>query len=399
MKTMSSNIIQIEKPPLFYEIHNATERVIVNQGGTSSGKTYTTIDELFCLSMSEEMQVTTVVGQDIPNLKVGAYRDAKSIYGSSEIYQKWFSKPNETDRVFTCKNGSIIEFKSYSDEQDAKSGKRDYLFANEANGIPYPIYWQLATRTRKRIFIDYNPTYKFWVHDEIINKPDVKLIISDHRNNPFLTEAEHNRIESIADKELFRVYARGLTGKIEGLIYTNWQLIDDLPDNFKSRWIGIDFGFTNDPTSIVDIRLSEGELWIDEIEYQTGLTNPEIAKVLRENHINSSHNIVSDSAEPKSIAEISNMGFSVEPAQKGADSIKNGIDILKRYKLNITRRSKNIRKELLAYKWKEDRNGNTINEPVDNFNHALDAIRYVALNKLGERKIIKPPKFYNIMLP
>ncbi|MCL1933963.1 MAG: terminase large subunit [Candidatus Azobacteroides sp.] len=377
---------------MFFEIFNSPERIIINQGGTSSGKTYATLDTLFCIAMKEHGQVITVVGQDIPNLKAGAYRDAKTIYGNSDDYQKWFSKPNETDRVFTCRTGSLIEFKSYSDEQDARSGKRDYLFVNEANGIPYPIYWQLATRTRKKIFIDYNPTYRFWVHEELINKSDIKLIISDHRNNPFLSESEHNRIESISDPELFRVYARGLTGKIEGLIYTDWQLVDDLPDNFKLRWIGIDFGFTNDPTAIIDLRLSGGELWIDEIEYRTDLTNIAIGKILKENGINSSLTIVADSAEPKSIAEISNMGFRIEPAQKGQDSVKNGIDILKRYKMNITRRSKNIRKELLAYKWKEDRSGKTINQPVDEFNHALDAIRYVALNKLQEQPVYKKPK-------
>lgn len=391
MKTMLDEI-NLEKPPMFFEIYNAPERIIILQGGTSSGKTYTTIDVLFSLAMKEAKQVITVAGQDIPNLKKGAYRDAKTIYGNSEDYQSWFSKPNETDRIFQCRNGSIIEFSSFTDEQDAKSGKRDYLFINEANGIPYSIYWQLATRTKKKIFIDYNPTYRFWVHEELINQPDTKLIISDHRHNPFLTKAEHDRIESIKDTELFRVYARGLTGKIEGLIYTDWTLVDELPDNFKYRWIGIDFGFTNDPTSIVDVRLSEGELWIDEVEYRTGLTNIAIGKILRENGINSNLTIVADSAEPKSIAEISNMGFKIEPAHKGADSIKNGIDILKRYKLNITRRSKNIRKELLAYKWKEDRDGKALNEPVGEFNHALDAMRYVALNKLMERPIFKRPR-------
>ena len=384
----------IEKPPMFFEIYNAGERIIINQGGTSSGKTYTTLDVLFCLAMEKEKQVITVVGQDIPNIKVGAYRDAKTIYHNSEQYQKWFSKPNETDRIFTCRNGSLIEFKSYSDEQDAKSGKRDYLFVNEANGIPYSIYWQLATRTKKKIFIDYNPTCRFWAHEELIGKPDVKLIISDHRNNPYLSKAEHKRIESIVDPELFRVYARGFTGKIRGIIYTNWELVDELPDNYKSRWIGLDFGFTNDPTSIVDVRLSGGELWIDEIEYKTGMINPAIGKTLRENDIDSSIGIVADSAEPKSIAEIANMGFRIEPALKGQDSVNNGIDILKRYKMNITRRSTNIRRELMTYKWKEDKNGKTLNEPVGEFNHALDATRYVALNKLQEKHKSKQPTFY-----
>lgn len=388
----SNDEILLQKPPLFIVNYLSEKRINVNQGGTSSGKTYSIIDMLFIIAISEPKQVITVVGQDIPNLKAGAYRDAKTIYGNSELYQQWFGKPNETNRIFTCQNGSIIEFKSYSDEQDARSGKRDYLFINEANGIPFNIFWHLEKRTRKRIYIDYNPSSRFWVHEELIGKPYVKLIISDHRHNPYLTQEEHDRIESIEDKELFRVYARGLTGKIQGLIYTKWEIVDSMPDVYKGRWIGIDFGFTNDPTAIIDVRLSNGELWLDELEYSTGMTNPDISKLLIDKGITSNVLIVADSAEPKSIAELRNLRHWVEPSIKGNDSIINGIDILKRYKLNITRNSKGLRKEVLSYKWAEDKNGNAMNKPVDRFNHGLDAVRYVAINKLGERKATKKPK-------
>ena len=375
------------KSDLFLSNLYANERVLINQGGTSSGKTYTIVDLLFCLGMEADNQVITVVGQDIPNLKKGAYRDAKKIWGDSELYQQWYSKPNETERIFTCRNGSIIEFNSYQDEQDAKSGKRDYLFVNEANGIDYKIYWQLDIRTRKKVFIDYNPTSRFWAHDLTANK-DTKLIISDHRHNPYLTKEQHDQIENITDKELFKVYARGLTGQITGLVYTNWTLVDEMPKDYKKRFTGIDFGFTNDPTAIIDVRLSEGELWVDEYEYRTGMLNSDIAKVIKENGI-SLIDTVADSAEPKSIAELRTYGIKIEGAEKGADSIKNGIDILKRYKINITKRSTNIRKEILSYKWKVDRDGNLTNEPIDNFNHSLDPLRYVALNKLNNKPVSK----------
>jgi phage terminase large subunit len=375
------------KPPLFFENKDSKERVNINQGGTSSGKTYTIMDLLFCIGMEESEQVITVVGQDIPNLKKGAYRDAKKIWGDSKIYQQWYGKPNETERIFTCINGSIIEFNSYQDEQDAKSGKRDYLFVNEGNGISYQIYWQLQQRTKKKVFIDYNPTFRFWAHD-IMSEPNTKVIISDHRNNPYLTLEQHERIESISDKELFKVYARGLTGKIEGLVYTNWSLVDEMTKDYKKRFTGIDFGFTNDPTAIIDVRLSNGELWLDEYEYRTGMLNSDIAKTIKEFGIERIETIA-DSAEPKSIAELKTHGIRIEGAVKGADSIKNGIDILKRYHLNVTKRSKNIRKELLSYKWKVDRDGNLTNEPIDNFNHSLDPVRYVALNKLNNKPIAK----------
>ena len=144
------------------------KKVVVNQGGTSSGKTWNILDVLFVLAIQQRGIVITVVGQDIPNLKKGAYRDAKRIWADNATYRAWFGKPNESDRIFTAANGSIIEFTSYQDEQDAKSGKRDYLFVNEANGIPYEIYWQLQIRTKKKIFIDYNPSARFWVHDKVI---------------------------------------------------------------------------------------------------------------------------------------------------------------------------------------------------------------------------------------
>jgi len=369
------------KPPLFVVNKESDRRININQGGTSSGKTYTIVDLLFCLGMEEENQVITVVGQDIPNLKKGAYRDAKKIWGDSELYQQWYGKPNETERIFKCKNGTIIEFTSYQDEQDAKSGKRDYLFLNEANGIDYKIYWQLEIRTRKKVFIDYNPSIRFWAHD-LMGKDDVKVIISDHRHNPYLTKEEHERIESIEDPELFKVYARGLTGKIDGLIYTNWSLVSEMPTIYKRRWIGLDFGFTNDPTGIIDVMLSDGQLWLDEVEYKTGMLNSHIAEAIKENGLQL-FEIVADSAEPKSIAELKAMRLKVEGADKGADSIKNGIDILKRYKFNVTRSSKNLKTELNSYKWKIDKNGNALNVPIDAFNHLLDPLRYIALNKLN----------------
>jgi len=369
------------KPPLFVVNKESDKRININQGGTSSGKTYTIVDLLFCLGMEEENQVITVVGQDIPNLKKGAYRDAKKIWGDSELYQQWYGKPNETERIFKCKNGTIIEFTSYQDEQDAKSGKRDYLFLNEANGIDYKIYWQLEIRTRKKVFIDYNPSIRFWAHD-LMGKDDVKVIISDHRHNPYLTKEEHERIESIEDPELFKVYARGLTGKIDGLIYTNWSLVSEMPTIYKRRWIGLDFGFTNDPTGIIDVMLSDGQLWLDEVEYKTGMLNSHIAEAIKENGLQL-FEIVADSAEPKSIAELKAMRLKVEGADKGADSIKNGIDILKRYKFNVTRSSKNLKTELNSYKWKIDKNGNALNVPIDAFNHLLDPLRYIALNKLN----------------
>lgn len=371
---------------LYNENSDPTARIFVNQGGTSSGKTYCIMQRLISIAVNEPATIITVAGQDLPNLKVGAMRDTETIFGDSEWLQGFFVW-NRSDYTIKGQNGSLIEFKSYDGEQDAKNGKRDYLFINEANGITYGIYWQLAIRTRKQIFIDYNPSARFWVHEQVLGREGVKLIISDHRSNMFLTDEEHRRIEGISDPELWKVYARGKTGSITGLVFSHFNVVDDLPprDEWKVSAWGLDWGFSADPTALVHLVLAHGEIWTDEVIYRTGMTNPDIAQAMKEAGLTGRDEIVADSAEPKSIAELNRMGYFIKPCKKGADSISNGIDILKRYTWNVTRRSAGLRKELLAYKWKTDRNGDMTNQPIDAFNHAIDAVRYAASETLGVR--------------
>jgi len=373
---------------LFKQNYNATAQVVVNQGGTSSGKTYAIEQVLFCLASENHKQVITVVGQDIPNLKAGALRDALNIYNNSDPLKAMVKNYNKTDRTFEFHNGTLIEFKSYADAQDAKSGKRDYLFINEANGITYDIYNELSLRTRKRVFIDYNPNSNFWVHEHLIGKNNVELIISDHRHNPFLTQPERDKIELLkeADEELWKVYARGLTGKIMGLVFaSNWHICEEIPKGARLIAAGLDFGYTNDETGCIEVYRQNGELWVDELMYETHLTNTDISKRMRAAGISKHTEIIADSAEPKSIEELTRLGWNVKGAKKGPDSVQHSIDILKRYKINVTRRSVNLRKELGRYKWRVDRSGKPINEPVDTWNHLIDPLRYVALNKLNTR--------------
>lgn len=359
-------------------------RTFVNQGGTSSGKTMTILFVLLYHAIKERGAVITIVGQDLPNLKVGAFRDCKTILANSPWLTKFF-KVSESGHSITGQNGSILEFNSYDDAQDAKNGKRDYLFVNEANGVSYEIYWQLQIRTRKQVFIDYNPSERFWVHNEVIGREGVRLIISDHRGNPFLTEEEHQRIENISDPDLWEVYARGKTGKLKGLVLTNWDIVDTMPDRseWKADLYGLDWGYVNDPTALVHICLVRGELYADGLIYRTGMTNADIAKEMRNIGLSRSDLVVADSAEMKSIAEVNANGFRLIPCTKGSSSVIQGIDVLKRYKIHVTRRSAGLRDELLAYKWERDRDGNLTNKPVDAFNHAIDAMRYAVAHRFG----------------
>ena len=256
---------------------------------------------------------------------------------------------------------------------------------NEANGINYWIYWELARRTNKQVFIDYNPNARFWVHDKLIGKEGVELIISDHRHNPFLSDKTRRDIEGIRneDEELWKVYARGKTGRIEGLVFRNWDVCDYF-NRTRSKLIGIglDWGFTNDPTACIAVWQDGDDLYVEELIYERGLTNQDIAARLKEMAVSRTHEIIADSAEPKSIEEVHRMGFNIKPANKGKDSIINSIDILKRFKIHVLRSAVNLQKELNSYKWMQDKNGNPLNEPIDFNNHAIDALRYLALNKL-----------------
>lgn len=370
---------------LYQANYSATEDVIVNQGGSSSGKTYSILQVLFTKAI-EEKNIITVAGQDIPNLKAGALRDALDIIEHTPTLQKLIRSGtdgyNKTDRIFYFRNGSIIEFKSYMDAQGAKSGKRDYLFINEANGFEKDVYDQLELRTKKQTFIDYNPDAEFWVHEHIIGQPGVKLIISDHRHNPFCLPKIREKLEALRNKdmELFKVYARGLTGKIEGLIFRNYQIVPDVPFGAELIACWMDWGFTNDPSSFGKVYKFNSELYCDEILYQTGLTNSDIAAQLTAFGITRQMPIIADSSEPKSIEDLRRAGFTITGANKGPDSVRNSIDTLKQFKLNITERSIGLKKEIKSYKW--DTKNPT--QPVDFQNHSIDGIRYVALNKIGK---------------
>lgn len=369
---------------LFKLNYETNAHVVVNQGGTSSGKTYAIEQVLFTLACEQPKQVITVVGQDIPNLKAGAMRDAQNIVGQSTGLQAIVKSFNKSDRIYEFHNGSIIEFKSYDNAQDAKSGKRDYLFINEANGISWDIYTELALRTRKRVYLDYNPNAAFWVHDQLLGQSGVQLLISDHRHNPFLDDNTRQKIESLrhTDPERWKVYARGLTGKITGLVLTNWLLCDAVPTDARKLACGLDFGFSNDETGLIEVYQQNGELWVNELLYQTGLTNNDISKCMNELSISKNTEIIADSAEPKSIEDLRRLGWRITGAKKGPDSIKNSIDILRRYRINITRNSVNLRRELARYQWKVDTSGRPLNVPTDSWNHLIDPLRYVALNKL-----------------
>ena len=372
------------------------KRIVVHSGGTSSGKTYSIIEYLITLACLLEKRTITVAGQDRPNLRVGAYRDAEDVIYNSAFkgwYQENLLNQNKSNMSFHFKNGSVVEFNSYDDPQDAKSGKREFLFLNEANGVSYEVFEELQVRTSVRTILDFNPTAEFWAHSKLMGRDDVDWFNSTWRDNPFIKDSVRDKILSYeptaenvsrgtADKYRWDVYGLGKVGRLEGLVFTNWER-GSLPGDYKWRVFGLDFGYTNDPTALVEVRYSGGKLYVKEWIYRTGLTNQDIDREIRRLDLGKDL-IIADSAEPKSIEELARLGHWIKGAVKGKDSINQGIDVLKRYK--IIYEGENIGKELNSYIWAKDRQGSAMNKPIDSFNHSIDAMRYAVSYKVLHEK-------------
>lgn len=367
------------------DAYNNGYRYIVNKGSTRSSKTYSTLQLLYLIArFSSKPLVISVVSESMPHLKKGCIRDFTDILQRENSWNdnNW----NGTDKIYNVSN-SIIEFFSADSAGKVHGPSRNILYINECINIEYEIYRQLAIRTTETIFLDFNPSFEFWVDEKILpNEREAKLIHSTYLDNEYLSPAQVREIESNKnDANWWKVYGLGETGALTGAIIQNWRQVERMPEIYKYRWIGLDFGFTNDPTAIVDIRLANGELWVDELLFERGMDNIQIANFLTEIELPKDTPIIADSAEPKSISEIKSFGWRVEPAQKGRDSLLNGISILNRYTKNITQRSTNIINEYRNYRWKENEFGDSTNEPIDRYNHSIDAQRYVCLNKLSER--------------
>lgn len=368
-------------------------RVIANKGGTRSGKTFSLVMVFVHIAHASESPLSIdVVSESLPHLKRGTMKDAEDVLEDMGLIEGDDYDLNRSDHVYTFPNGCKITFFSADDWGKVKGSRRDVLFINECNRVPYEVYRQLAVRTKYKIFLDWNPDSEFWYEQKGISTSEkTREIHSTYKDNAHLTREQVAEIESHkADENWWRVYGEGLTGYPQGQIYTNWDIVQGVPEGAVLVGRGLDFGFTNDPTAIIDVYKSGGELYLDEREYLHGMTNDRIASALR----GLDGWTIADSAELKSITEIRNYGIKkIEPAEKGPDSVRAGIDILRRYRMHITARSANVIYEARNYRYKEDKiNGEILNEPIDKFNHALDAVRYVALNRLNEKPRAARPR-------
>jgi phage terminase large subunit len=337
---------------------------------------------LIVIAMQEKGKVFSIVRKSLPSLKMTAYRDFFEILRNMELYDE--ARHNKSDYTYTL-NGNLFEFISLDQPQKKRGARRDYLFCNEANELSGEDFFQLLVRTTGKIWIDYNPSDAFhWIYDRLLTRDDVTYIQSTYKDNPFLDASIVAEIERLAttDEDYWRIYGLGERGMSRATIFQFGM--NEIPADATLLAYGMDFGYTNDPTSLVAVYKSGDNLYADELIYQTGLTNPDISNRLKDLNIDRRTEVYADSAEPKSIEELHRMGWNVKSTQKGADSVIVGIDVLKRHKLFVTPRSSNLIKEMQNYKWVEDKNGNLLNKPIDAFNHAIDAMRYATYNKLSK---------------
>ena len=349
--------------------------IIVNEGGTRSSKTFSILQLLINILFDPRIKNKTisVVSESLPHLKRGAMKDFYDILNQDNLYD--IKKHNHTDHKYTM-GTNTIEFFGVEDSSKVTGAGRDILFINECNNVPWEVFQQLQMRTRQLTFLDFNPVEEFWVHRNLLDTPKVGYIHSTYLDNPYVSQ---NTIDLLmrtkdTDPNFYKVYALGLIGSLEGVIF-NFNIEDYNVENEKVIY-AIDFGFTNDPTTLISIVERNKTLYIDEIIYEIGLTNEDISRNLEQFGIRKRYDIIyCDSAEPKSIEELYRRGWNVKGAVKGPDSILKGIDIMKQYKLVVSRRSTNLIKELRNYQWQKDKEGKFINRPVG-ADHCIDAIRY-----------------------
>lgn len=378
--------VNINCTPVFWENREAylshKYRVIANQGSTRSSKTYSLSQLMVDIAINHKKEIS-IVSPSLPHLKKGARKDVLKILQGLNIFCE--ADFNRTDNIYHFPlTGSYIEFFGAEDSRKVRGPGRQVLYINEANLVDKDTYIQLALRTTETIFIDFNPADEYsWVYD-VADKEGNKLIVSTYLNNKAnLTKEQINEIESLkdADENLWKVFGLGLRGTSSETIYTHWKEIDHFPQ-CDDICYGLDFGF-NHPTALVKVGFLDGKVYVDEQIYESKLTNDDLAYLIKTLGITRSTEIFAETARPEAIEEIRRAGLNIKPADK---SVIDGINMVKSKPLFITKHSTNIIKEIKSYKWKTDKDGKVLDEPVKFNDDAMDAMRYAIYTRMFKPK-------------
>ena len=368
------------------KVASMTKRIRALQGGTSASKTISILQVLIDMAQRDKTPtITSIVSESLPHLKKGAMRDFLNIMQGHGYYKEdsW----NRTDFIYTFPNKSQVEFFGADQPLKVRGPRRDRLFCNEVNNLALETFEQLEVRTREFVFMDWNPSTEFWFYTDVLgHRDDVEHVILTYLDNEALEPSIVASIEQRKDRPgWWQVFGLGQLGEVDGKIYSGWSIIEEIPHEAKLVRFGLDFGYSNDPTAIVGVYQYNGGLIFDELLFQKGMLNSQIAAVIQ----NQEKNILTvvDSAEPKSLDELASYGIPVIGAIKGRDSVKLGIDLVQDQQCSVTKRSVNIIKEYRNYLWETDKDGKVLNVPEHTFSHSMDAIRY-AVTSLP--KLVQP---------
>ncbi len=360
------------------KIKKLKKRIRALQGGTAASKTISAILLLIDKCQRDKTStLTSIVSESFPHLKKGAMRDFLNIMEAHHYFEP--SRWNKTNSIYTFETGSKLEFFSADQPGKVRGPRRDRLFINECNNIPFETFEQLEIRTKEFVILDWNPTNEFWFYEHVIDRDDCEHIILTYKDNEALDQSIVDSIESRKHRtEWWKVYGLGQLGEVEGRIYKGWTIIDDVPHEARLERYGLDFGYHPDPAAIVGVYYYNGGYILDEVVYQLEMSNRELAQTLK--NIKQSLTIA-DSAEPKSIDEIRTYGINVVPTKKGPDSVRHGILAVQDQKISMTKQSVNLIKEYRNYLWQVNNDGKIVGKPEPGNCHCLDASRY-AINSL-----------------
>lgn len=372
--------MRIKTTRVFEDLITTDKRVCVFQGSSRASKTYNILIYWIYKLLQEEGKTLSIVRKTLPALKGSVLRDLKEILLNFGVYEQ--SKWHSVDGYFEL-GSNIIEWFSVDDETKLRGRKRDYLFINEATEVSEEEYTQLILRTSDRVVIDLNPSlWNSWIYD-LEGQEDVFYTVVTYQDNPFLSEVQIKEIEKLQyrDQNLWRVFGLGQKGVPTRVVFNHQQMCDGIPNEAKLLGYGVDFGWS-DPNTLIGVYKLNDSIYVDELLYLRHTTLPDFIYKIKDLGLNLREDFICDSANPQAIEEMKRNGINSKPVVKG--SILHGIDLIKRHDLFITPTSLNLINEFNSYVWKQDKNLNNLDEPVDSDNHAIDCIRYVLQMKVGK---------------
>ena len=375
-------MVKIKTNIVYEHLLESNKKIVIEQGGTRSGKTFNILLWIiFQYCTDNRDKVITICRKTFPALRATVMRDFMDILKEYDIYRSGFHNKSNSEYLLF---GNLIEFISLDQPQKVRGRKRNLLYANEINELTWEDWQQLIFRTNDKIVGDFNPSDEYhWLYDKVIPRNDCQFFQTTYKDNPYLENTLISEIERLkeTDQQYWQIYGLGERATSINTIF-NYIEVKQIPEDAKLISYGMDFGYSNDPTTLVSVYSKDYNLYIKEHLYRTQMTTQDINVFLREQNL-SRNPIYADSAEPRLIAELRRMGHNIFPSIKGKDSINAGIDLLKRYKIHILSSSSNAISEFRNYKWREDKTGMLVNIPEDKHNHIIDPCRYATYSILS----------------